>query len=260
MICDEELVLETGETIWQRMNYTPSDDEVQEVLDLVQSQDPEINVLVSDCEGVYNLISWYGVNTVLNRLAIRNINNETRPIETCPRDEYDDYEQLTKISIDHGKLKKFAKWWKKNAYIKFIPVVPVNPDAVAADAVEKIVAIRRKKIKKDKEHRLSTPLDLFKWHYLEGTHGKSYSLSGIGEHHKAGDKRSFTISLKPEVTFKIFGQEVEMSSSGASYTAEHTHKDVELGGNLIYYCDDIANKGTKYGSGSIFETWVREDN
>ena len=161
---------------------------------------------------------------------------------------------MSTIQIQHSELKKFCKWWKSNCKVQ----VNVAYATLSTPTSPQLNELPTKFIIGDRGDMKNTQLftsdlDLFEYQYCSGVHGDPYAINFIGKHHNAGNTASITFGL-PSVKFKIDSVEVNFSTP-LSVTLGYTTKDNELGGDLIYYCDDL---GTTYTSGSMDFTVTEE--
>jgi len=179
---------------------------------------------------------------------------ETQCDLDCERNDVDGREVVSTIQIQHSELKKFCKWWKSNCKVQ----VNVAYATLSTPTSPQLNELPTKFIIGDRGDMKNTQLftsdlDLFEYQYCSGVHGDPYAINFIGKHHNAGNTASITFGL-PSVKFKIDSVEVNFSTP-LSVTLGYTTKDNELGGDLIYYCDDL---GTTYTSGSMDFTVTEE--
>ncbi len=184
--------------------------------------------------------------------------------DDCERTPIDEREWITEIKVSHGELKKFCKWWKTycNIQVDVVYGIPDGQSAVLETLPSKFINGKRKHMKKNKVFGANLPL--YKWHWCEGEHSDIYAVNFIGKHHNAGTETTLNFGI-PDFKIKLFGQEVGISGifdASITFTAE----DNPLGGDVIYYCDDIVDEdadddgdddGKKYTSGSI-DFWITE--
>ncbi len=186
--------------------------------------------------------------------------------DDCQRTPIDEREVITEIKVKHSELKKFCKWWKSNCSIQVDAVygVPDGQSAALETLPTKYINGRRKDMKKDRVYGANLPL--YKWHWCEGEHSDIYAVNFVGRHHNPGTETELNFGI-PDFKIKLFGQEVGI---GSIFSAKipFTSADNDLGGDVIYYCDDIEDEdadgdgdddGLKYTSGSI-DFWITEGN
>jgi len=104
--------------------------------------------------------------------------------------------------------------------------------------------------------------DFYFWEYLQGIHGDRYRIDFIGVNEESGDERSVEVSAGTTVKFEVEDEDYNTTTTqGASLSTKHTIKytssDLNLGGDIIYYCDKANSSGETYSTG-LFEFNIKE--
>jgi hypothetical protein len=202
------------------------------------------------------MIARIGIGELIDDFSLLDF-GQSDPIlgDDCPRDYYDDYEEITQIEVVHSVLKKFCKWWKKECQIRFISTAVSNPTSPVLTGLSKRLIAKRKDIKKDEtfEIPINKRPKFFKWWYLEGLVADPYRFDIVGIHHKADKSDAFGISINVPVKF------IAKLPFTPTLSYQHTIKynDENLEATLVYYCEEIAGLGEMYDTGAI-QIWVRE--
>jgi hypothetical protein len=241
IVTDNSFTLENQTTIWERMGVDVPSQEMEDSLSLAYTNsDNRLITKINTCNiQSVNLISYYGLRAMINRLSESDDDDPIPPPEDdCPRDDYDGREVLTEVQIDQNALKQFCKWTRTYVEIEFNQVLVANSTNPTISALDKIFSDKRKYVKKDKLHTLdaSKYVRFLKFHFIEGIHADIYKFKVIGLNHNTGQTQTFSTTLGPSGKFKILGQEVNVAFS-LNFNRTHTEKDKDLAEDVVYYCD-----------------------
>jgi hypothetical protein len=180
----------------------------------------------------------------------------------CDRDDRERREVIYRAKWTGAKqtLNQFCKWrlWGRTCLVEVnMTKAALNEDASApvfAEFPPKFLSQARNDMKKNKEWFPGLPLYL--WEYKQGIHADRYRLDFIGKNPKDGTEVTKGVNLGLKVTFELEdtnGNKVEVEFSiGGSRTVKFTHRDLDMGGDIIYYCDKANPPGELYTTG-LFE-------
>lgn len=170
--------------------------------------------------------------------------------EVCDRDDRSNDEHIVRVKVVHSQLKQFCKWGRKWCRIEVRQLMATNPENLTLTSYPLKYINRERSCLKDTEW-CNIGLDMYPFLFLEGEHGHIYSLNFIGKHHNPDGEQSINLSLAPTVKFKTPETETSVSGIGATFGATFANNDINLGGDIVEYCDPANNDGTIYTSGSI---------
>ena len=175
----------------------------------------------------------------------------------CDRDSRECREVITQWRMTNGLIdvKPFCHWTRGQCQIRVYTRKFFRNSQGALTVEEKpnrfLIGVRREMRKKQ---IITSNLHMYRYRYLEDFHSDFYYYTFTGIHPRAGNSRTFGFTLGG--TYK-FNDDIQINASvNLSFTK--THRDYELGGDEIYYCDPANGLGTKYSTGR-FEFWVKED-
>lgn len=226
-----------------------------EIIDGELVNNPEYDIIAMELSTLYTAYNIHCVDIPAD-------NPDSDPLGTliCDRDErINGREDIIKMEIEHNQLVKFCKWWDKTCTVEVTQTFAVNPEELTLQQMPvKFITRKRKRMKENKQFWVPEDFNLFRWEYLEGTHGDPYALSFIGIHADPDGSKTFTFGFNANVTFKL-GEGILNAGGvglnlGFSRTIANNH--LELGGDVVHYCDDANwidddNIGTTYTSGIV---------
>lgn len=246
-------------TVWDYMGVVPTQ-AMKDALDSAKlANDLNVYIPLNIC-GYSNigLVSTIGLTELINALSIVGDEDPDPKGDDCPRDAFDDLEEITKIQINPVGLKKFCKWPRKWCSLSFVSTVITYPPTSSLGPLSKPKSFRRKEMKKNKTYTLTEGITFFRWWYLEGLYGNPYRFDVIGNHPKVSIEDEIEVGFNMDVIFKLLGVTTPIPVT-LSWTHKIKHKDEPLGSDFIYYCDGVSGDGSEYDLGSI-KIWVREKN
>ena len=176
------------------------------------------------------------------------------PVEECDRDDRSNDEHIIRVRVEHSQLKQFCKWGRNKCNIEVRQLMAFEPDNLTLSSFPlKFINEKRNKMKNDQI--VEVGLDMFPFLFLEAEHGKVYSMNFVGKHHNPDGQQTLSLSLTPTIKFKTsagaLSSETSVSGVGASFTATFANNDINLGGDIVEYCDDANGEGSFYTTGSI---------
>lgn len=136
----------------------------------------------------------------------------------------------------------WCSYFDKNCLIQVDLYIPVISDQNSSEykvigTQNKVMTINEKRLRKGWYN--NPDLAMTEWLFLEGKHGDEWQYSFMGRHRKRGEteEKTFTVSLSGKITFKLFGQGVDLNPSASSTTKKiKSNKDCELGNDISRYC------------------------
>lgn len=156
----------------------------------------------------------------------------------------------------------WCAWWNRNCRFQidlFHPSSSLNSETFEYIQTTKFAWYNERDLKKKIFVEPESDLKFHPWKYESGIHGDEWRYMWTGKHRKEGNESTFgvTASLSPTIKFKIIGISVELKSLklGANYSIKRTNKDLFVGDDLVYWCDD---NGYQYSTGDV-EFFIEEE-
>lgn len=247
--------------------------------DVLGGQGVVASMLV-DCEDLLEQIQFLldalanGSDWVIYPLGqIITIYNENCPLDDdpsggtgteCDRDTRECREKMIRAKYTGTKnlLKRFCPWrfWGRDCLIAcHVTKAELDEDNEGEDLTAKHLAFPRKYIFQKRRHmkknKAWSPNEQFyQWEYLTGLHGDRYRMDFIGEHPTSGQETSTQVTAGSSVNFEVddgTGTTTQEATLETTREITYTDTDQNLGGDIIYYCDDANAPGERYSTGLI---------
>lgn len=155
----------------------------------------------------------------------------------------------------------WCAWWNKNCRFMVDLYIPSRFNSTTYEPLHltKFFWYHEKSLKKKIFVAPRDDAQFIPWYYETSQHGDEWKYNWTGKHRKEGDENTITLGAELGATLGFkddkTGLTVGLSRKlNAVFSTKRSNKDLFLGGDLVYWCDDILmnnNRGHLYSTGDV---------
>ena len=155
----------------------------------------------------------------------------------------------------------WCAWWNKDCRFMVDLYIPSRFNSTTFEPLHltKFFWYHEKSLKKKIFVAPRTSAEFGPWYYETSQHGDEWKYNWTGKHRKEGNTTTITLGAELGSTVGFKDDKTGLSASltrkiNAIFQTTRTNKDLFLGGDLVYWCDDILvnnNRGNLYSTTDV---------